>query len=261
MRIGCCAGLDQISKVEKAGYDYIEPGVGAALPEQSEAAFENDVLPQLEGVSIRPEAWNCLIPGDIKLTGPSVDFYRIERYLRTAFARIARLGGVIVVFGSGGARNIPEGFDASKARGQILEFISLCGAVAAQNSLTIAIEPLNHKESNIINSVAEAVEFAEMAAQPEVKALADLYHMDEEGEPLSDVARAGSYLAHCHTADTGRYAPGTGSYDHAGFFRAMKEAGYDARLSVECCWNDFDSELQPAVEFLRGVWQSVSSEQ
>lgn len=260
MRIGCCAGLDKIDVVQEAGYDYIEPPVGTVLPERPESEFEA-VLAAMAGYTIRPEAWNCLVPGDIKLTGPSVDLYRIERYLRTAFSRIAKLGGEVVVFGSGGARNIPEGFDVTMARGQILEFIALCGAVAGEHSLTIAIEPLNRKESNVINSVAEAVEFAEMAARPEVKALADLYHIDEEHEPLSHVARAGSYLAHCHTADTGRYAPGSGAYDHVGFFRAMKEAGYDKRVSIECGWNDFDSELKPTLHFLRSVAESVNSEQ
>jgi sugar phosphate isomerase/epimerase len=258
--IGCCAGLDKIALVQKAGYDYIEPPVGTVLPERPESEFEA-VLAAVDGYTIRPEAWNCLIPGDIKLTGPNVDLYRIERYLCTAFSRIAKLGGEVVVFGSGAARNIPDGFDITQARGQILEFITLCGAVASRNSLTIAIEPLNHKESNVINSVVEAVDFAEMAARPEVQALADLYHIDEELEPLSHVAEAGSYLAHCHTADTGRFAPGSGGYDHVGFFRAMKSAGYDKRISIECRWNDFDSELTPALQFLRGISESVDGEQ
>jgi sugar phosphate isomerase/epimerase len=259
LRIGCCTGLDNIAAVEKAGYDYIELPVGTVLPERPESEFES-VLKQLEGCAIRPEAWNCLIPGDLKLTGPNVDFYRIERYLRTALDRVAKLGGKVVVFGSGGARSIPEGYVDTDGRRQLLEFISLCGNIAASRSLTLAIEPLNHKESNVINSVTEAVEFAEMAARPEVKALADLYHIDEESEPLSDVAEAGSYLAHCHTADTGRYAPGSGAYDHVGFFRAMKDAGYDDRISIECRWNDFHSELVPALRFLRCIANQVAEE-
>jgi sugar phosphate isomerase/epimerase len=259
LRIGCCAGLEQIAVVEKAGYDYIEPPVGAVRAERPESEFK-DVLALVESRSIRPEAWNCLIPADLKLTGPSVDFYRIERYLRTAFERIARLGGEIVVFGSGSARNLPEGFSQTEGRRQILEFLSLCGNIASQHSLTIAIEPLNRKESNVINTVAEAVEFAEIAAKPQIQVLADLYHMDEEAEPLSDVAAAGSFLRHCHTADTGRCAPGSGAYDHIGFFRAMKEAGYNDRVSVECRWDNFENELLPTLQFLRCVADQVETE-
>ena len=259
MRFGCCAGLDKLSIMEDAGCDYIELAVGAVLPEKPESEFRS-IIKQLNGHTIRPEAWNCLMPGDIKLTGPSVDFYRVERYLRTAFERIARMGGQVVVFGSGGARNIPEGWPESKGRQQILEFLSLCGSIAGQNSLTIAIEPLNRKESNVINSVAEGMEFVELAARKEVKVLADLYHIDEESEPLEHVAAAGSSLVHTHTADTGRYSPGTGTYDHVGFFHALKEAGYNDRMSIECRWNDFDAELKPSLDFLRSVAAQVEKE-
>lgn len=259
MRFGCCAGVDKIGIVEAAGYDYIELPSMAVMPEKPASEFEQ-TLKQFEGYNIKAEAWNCLLPGDLKLTGPSVDFYRVERYLRTALERMARLGAQVVVFGSGGARSIPEGFSESEGRRQILEFIALCGSVASRNSLTLAIEPLNRKESNVINSVAEGVEFAELAAHPNVKALADLYHIDEESEPLSNIAAAGGMLAHTHTADTGRYSPGTGTYDHIGFFRALKEAGYDQRMSVECRWNDFDSECKKSVDFLRSVAEKVAKE-
>lgn len=258
MRIGCSVGLDKIEIVQKAGYDYIEPAVGSLLLGHPESEFEA-LVASMDRYAIRPEAWNCLMPGGMKLTGPSVDFYGMERYLRTAFFRIAKLGGEVVVFASGAARNIPEDFDDTKARAQIREFITLCGAVASQHSLTVVISPLTRKESNIINNLTEAVEFAKIANRPEVKVIADLHYMNEELEPLSHVVEAGSYLGHSHTADTGRYPPGNGSYDQAGFIRAMKEAGYDKRVTVACRWNDFDSELAPALQYIRGVLESVNS--
>jgi sugar phosphate isomerase/epimerase len=258
LRIGCCAGIGKIEAVEKAGFDYIEPPVIAVMPDRPDSEFEA-VLASMDTYAIRPEAWNCFMPGNLKLTGPNVDFYGIERYLRTAFSRIARMGGEVVVFASAAARNIPDGFDVTKGRGQILEFIALCGAIAGQHSLTVAIVPMTRKESNVINTIAEAVEFAEMAARPEVKVLAELHYLIEELEPLSHVAEAGSYLGHCHTADTGRNAPGSGTYDQVGFFRAMKEAGYDKRVSIECRWNDFESESPRALQLLRDAWESVNS--
>jgi sugar phosphate isomerase/epimerase len=66
-------------------------------------------------------------------------------------------------------------------------------------------------------------------------------------------------LAHTHTADTGRFAPGTGTYDHLAFFRALREANYDARLSVECTWRDFASEIGPALAHLRTAYASATS--
>jgi sugar phosphate isomerase/epimerase len=250
MRFGCCGGLDKAQEIQDAGYDYIEMGVATVKPEQADAEFE-PVRDQLAELDIKPEAWNCLLPGDLKVTGPEVDGYRIERYLRTAFRRIEELGGEIVVFGSGKARSVPDDFPVDEARTQIVQFLTTAGQVAGIHGITIAIEPLNSKESNILNSVTEAVEIANAVGHPFVKVLADLYHMDEDSEPLEDIIRAGDDLVHVHTADSGRLYPGSGSYPHAEFFRLLKSIGYDERMSVECSFKDFSTECRKALDFLR----------
>lgn len=252
MRFGCCAGLDKASVVQDAGYDYIELPVAAVKPESPDTEFEM-VREQLGELDIIAEAWNCLLPGDLKVTGPEVDKYRAERYLRTAFERIEELGGEVVVFGSGGARRVPDGFPMDEARDQIVEFVTLAGKIAGAHGITIAIEPLNAKETNIINSVAEGMEIVRAADHPFVKVLADLYHIDEEHEPLQDVVDAGSDLVHTHTADTGRLYPGSGSYPHRGFFEALRTIGYNDRMSVECVFKDFNAECRKTLEFLRRI--------
>jgi len=252
MRFGCCAGLDKAKVIQDAGYDYIELTVGAVKPESPDTEFD-EVREQVAELNIAPEAWNCLLPGDLKVTGPEVDKYRVERYLRTAFERIDELGGEVVVFGSGGARKVPEGFPLDEARNQIIEFVCLAGKVAGTYGITIAIEPLNAKESNIINSVAEGVQIVRAADHPFVKVLADLYHIQEEHETLEDVIDAGSELVHTHTADTGRAYPGSGSYPHWEFFETLRTIGYNDRMSVECRFGDFNAECRKALDFLRGI--------
>ncbi len=252
MRFGCCAGLDKMQVVQDAGYDYIELPVGTVKAESPKSEFE-PILEQVKSFDIVPEAWNCLLPGDIKVTGPEIDNYRTERYLRTAFERIEELGGEVVVFGSGGARRVPDDFPMEKAREQLVEFVTLAGQIAGTHGIEIAIEPLNKKETNIINSVAEGLEYVRAANHPFVKVLADLYHVDEEQEPLSDIVDAGADLIHTHTADTGRYYPGSGSYPHAEFFQVLRKIGYNERMSVECRFNDFDTECRKALEFLRRI--------
>ena len=250
MRFGCCVGLDKMRIVQDAGYDYVELPVGTVKAESPDSEF-GPVLEQVHSFELVPEAWNCLLPGDMKLTGPEVDRYRIERYLRTAFERIEELGGEVVVFGSGGARRVPDGFAVDEAREQIVEFVTLAGQIAGKHGIIIAIEPLNTKESNIINSVAEGLEFVRLADHPFVKVLADLYHIEEASEPIQDVVDAGNDLVHTHTADTGHLYPGSGSYPHTEFFEALRSIGYNDRMSVECIWNDFDAECPKALEFLR----------
>lgn len=256
MRFGYCAGPAAIPAVEAVGYDYIELPTVAVLPESPEDDFK-PVRKELLAHNIRPEAWNILLPRHIKVTGPDADIYRVQRYLRTAFARIASVGGEVIVFGSGGARSVPEGFPVETARKQILEFLIHCQEVAAEHDIMVAIEPLSKKESNIINTVEEALEFADALNAPNVRVLADLYHMNEEGEPFSSIETVGLHLAHVHTADTGREHPGTGSYDHAAFFKALKVLDYDGRISVECKCDEFASQASLSLAFLRDTWTAA----
>jgi sugar phosphate isomerase/epimerase len=165
--------------------------------------------------------------------------------------RIGELGGEIVVFGSGGARKAPDGFPMDEAREQFIEVVTLAGQIAGTYGITIAIEPLNVGETNIINSVKEGMEIVAAADHPFVKLLADLYHIDEEKEPIQHVIDAGDDLVHTHTADTGRYYPGSGNYPHKEFFGALRSIGYDDRMTVECKFKDFPTECVKALEFLK----------
>jgi len=256
MRFGCCAGLEKMAAVEEAGYDFIELPVKTVMPESPDAEFA-PVKREILAGGIVPEAWNCLLPGDLKITGPDADLYRARRFVKTAFQRIADVGGEVVVFGSGGARRVPEGYPMDKARKQILDFLASCAEAGAEYGVTVAIEPLNSKESNIINSVPEAVGFADALGAAGVRVLADFYHIDEDKQPFEDIIAAGWNLAHVHTADTGRRYPGSGSYDYDGFFSALRQIGYDARISVECIFGDFESEARAALEFLQAKWQEA----
>jgi sugar phosphate isomerase/epimerase len=163
------------------------------------------------------------------------------------------VGGQVIVFGSGGARTIPEDFSRDAAIKQIIDFLHLVADAADGTGVTIAIEPLNRKESNVINSVAEAVEIAGQVGRPSIRVLADFYHMDEENEPLSHLVQYEDWIAHIHVADTGRHAPGTGQYPYETFAGQLQQAGYAGMVSVECRWIDFSAEAGPAVKFLRRI--------
>jgi sugar phosphate isomerase/epimerase len=88
--------------------------------------------------------------------------------------------------------------------------------------------------------------------------LADFYHMDEENEPLSDLFEARELLTHVHVADTERKRPGSGSYDYDTFFSELKRADYGRRISVECKWDDFNSECRESLQFMKSKWIETS---
>lgn len=83
---------------------------------------------------------------------------------------------------------MPDGFSREKGEEQIVQFLERVANYSDALGITIVIEPLNQKESNIINSVPEAVSIAKKVNRPSIQVLADFYHMDEENEPLEHLA-------------------------------------------------------------------------
>lgn len=256
MRYGVCAGIDAGPALAEAGYDYIELAVSRDLtPDADErewAAKREAIL----ALPLPPETFNLFVAGH-RIVGPEADTAALQRYVETALARAAEVGGRVIVFGSGGARNIPDGYDRSTALSQIGVFLNLCADASDRTGVTVAIEPLRRAESNIINLVSEGAALARQVGRPGVRCLADSYHMEAEEEPLSAIVESGDVLAHTHTADTGRFAPGTGVYDHVALFQALRAADYDARISIECSFKpehgDTGTQLTKALAHLKAA--------
>lgn len=236
MRFGVCAPPEQTTAYLDAGIDYVEWPMSRTVGEMDDRAFA-ELLALAERLPVVPETWNVMLPGTLKVVGPEADHDAMRAYLERAFARAATVGGKVVVFGSGGARTSPEGWSLDDAARQFDDACRVAGEVAAAHGLTIAIEPLRRAETNLINGVASAVAVAERVAMPSVRALSDLYHVMEEGEPLADTAAAGAMLAHAHVAEPhSRHLPQPGASEDAytAFFGALRDAGYDGRVSLEC---------------------------
>ncbi|HEX8236302.1 MAG TPA: sugar phosphate isomerase/epimerase family protein [Abditibacteriaceae bacterium] len=247
--------------MQEVGADYVEFGVGATLPEGSEADWEA-LRAAVTNQALRVEAFNSFIPGHHRITGPDVNLQRVLDYCRTALPRCKALGGEVVVLGSAGARKVPAGFSHDEARQQFIRFCRALNPIAEEADITIALEPLNTKEDNFLLSVGDGARLVDEIAQPRIQLLADLYHMAEEKEPMQNVAQAGARLKHTHLADIGRVAPGfatEGEEDFIGFFRAMRTADYDARCSFEGRFDDMSTQVEPALALMKQRWQESAA--
>ncbi len=249
--IGICVGLDRAAQVAP-GYDHLElPVTSTLVPLQDDASFA-PLEKELRRLQPAVGAFNVFAPSQLKLVGPTVDWPAVEGYIQRALARAGEWGARVVVVGSGGARAVPEGFSRVEAWHQLVHFFTLCARYAGQAGITIAIEPLNHKECNILNSYPEGVRMARDVDRAEVRVLADLYHFMVENEPLDDITDDPEWLAHVHVADTGRLYPGSGSWPLHRLFAMLQEIGYTGMVSVECSWGEnFTEETEKALRFLR----------
>lgn len=279
MKFGCCIGLGgyippearsagrtgadsfeekvewlirQIGYLKSTGFDFVEfPVATVTGVSDDEYAYLRNALRR---AALRPEAFNCFIPGNLKIVGPDVDMAALRAHVEKAITRAAECGAKVIVFGSGGARNTPDSFSTLKAESQIMDFLNMVAPIAYQRDVVIAIEPLNRRECNSINLVADAVEMAKDLSNPSVKVLADFYHIDEEKESFDNVEAACELLAHVHVADTGRLNPGSGNYDYNGFFHALHAIDYQGRISIECNLRDFEKDTANSIRFMKSMW-------
>ncbi|NLN20061.1 MAG: sugar phosphate isomerase/epimerase [Firmicutes bacterium] len=273
MRFGCCINLGsfvpQVAGEAKAqttadavgeslrflsdvGYDFAEFTVGLAMnPPQGD--FEA-LLEAVSTAKLPVYAFNSFIPPSLPLIGPARDLKALEKYVKEACSRIARLGGRVIVLGSGAARRAPEGLSSEETRKHLMEFLTLAGQHASPYGITIVLEPLNKKETNLIHLVSDAVRVVQELNMDNVRALADTYHMEMEGESPEVLADLGAFLSHVHVADTDRRAPGTGDYDYDLLRECLEAGGYSGGISVECKWEDFKAEAPIALRTLRQAW-------
>jgi len=256
--IGVCTSITNAALIRSHGFDYIEEGVQRFLvPLESDAVFQ-EKLQDSKACGLEISACNSFLPGKLKCVGPDARHTDILRYAETAFSR-ARSGGVkIIVFGSGSSRRIPDGFSKEEAERQFVSLLKKMGPIAKKFGIVVAIEPLRRAETNFIHTVIEGLNIVKTVNHPNIRLLADFYHMMQEEEGPDAILNAGDYLRHCHIAEKEkRTPPGTQGDDFRHYLRALRQKGYRGGISIECRWEDMESQLPGAIAELKKQIQSL----
>ncbi len=248
MKFGVCVSPDKLSADLNCA-DYIELPF-AAVCTMDEEAF-SDLENRLDTLDVPVETMNLLLPGGVSLQDPA-DTERVLELIETGMQRAAGIGVQVVVFGSGGARRVPDGVFPEDGRARVALMARRIADIAQSYGVTVAMEPLNAAETNLLNFVSETVDFVREIDHPALKVLADYYHMAKGGENMDGIAKAGADLVHCHIAvPDGRVYPLPGRRTFEDFFTALNRIGYAGRVSIEGNTDDLKTELPAAIDYLR----------
>ena len=153
----------------------------------------------------------------------------------------------MIVWGSGGARQVPKDFDREKAKDQFVSIGRKVAERAKKYNITLALESLNSTECNFLNLVSETYEIAKRVDHPNFRLNADFYHMLKENEGPEIIVKAGKYIAHCEIAERdGRTPPGTHGQDFTAYLKAMKKIKYKGRIILECRWENLAKQATDA---------------
>lgn len=105
---------------------------------------------------------------------------------------------------------------------------------AAASGVSLAIEPLNRFETDLVNTVEQGVRLCFDIAAPNVGLMLDTFHMNIEERHLpTSIRAAGDKVFHFQASENDRGTPGVGHTDWAGVVAALRDIDYPGSVVVE----------------------------
>lgn len=246
--IGIVADFEQDSLLHANGYKYLVESIVKCFSPVKISNEQFDLrLKEFRNLHLSVFAMNIFMPGDMKLVGPDVKEDAILKYAESVFARCKRAGVSMVVWGSGGARRVPDGFDHNKAKEQFINIARKVSVLAKKYKIDLALENLNSTETNFINTVEDAFDVVTKVDQKNFWLCVDIYHMLMEGEQPAVIEKTKKKLIHCDIAEkVNRAPPGVSGDDFRPYLSVLKKIGYSGKIVLECRWTDLPTQLSSA---------------
>ena len=136
----------------------------------------------------------------------------------------------------GGVRGVLEGSEPERREqyARAVESVRRYAEHAQRFDVSLAVEPINRYETNFVNTIGQALEFADRVGLTNVGVLADTFHMNIEETNLADALRsAGDRLLHTQFVDSNRLAAGNGHIDFAALSTVLHDIEFQGCLSTE----------------------------
>jgi D-psicose/D-tagatose/L-ribulose 3-epimerase len=181
-------------------------------------------------------------------------------YIRQCIAATQTIGGMNLVgpiYSAVGRvwQQTPD--ERAKDVDTLVKSLSVLSADAADHGVVLGIEPLNRFETSFINTAAQAIEVIDRVNHPACKIMLDTFHMNIEEKSLGAAIRAtGARLAHFHSCENDRGAPGSGNVTWDEVAQALRDIQYDGPLVIE----SFTSKVK-TIARAAAIWRSFEPTQ
>lgn len=275
MRIALCNEVvrdlsfpEQCALAAELGYDGLEiaPFTLGAEPHLLPASVRADVRRAAAdaGLAISGLHWLLVAPAGLSITSAD-DGVRTRTFdvMRGLVELAVDLGAGVLVHGSPGQRELPQGAAADDARKRGIALFAAIGEVATGAGVTYCIEPLASTDTNFVTTVEEAVGIVQEVGLPGLRTMIDCSATRTEAE--SAVALIDRFLPtglvnHIHFNDPNRRGPGQGAFAVAPVVVALRRHGYAGWTGVE----PFDyvpdgpGSAARAIGYLRGIEEALS---
>lgn len=188
------------------------------------------------GIACSGLHWLLVAPAGLSLTDPDPSVRaRTAEVMARLVGLCAELGGAYLVHGSPAQRRLAGNGPDAAARAEAA-WAGVAEA-AGRAGVVYCIEPLAPRETDFVNTVAEAAAILHRIGHPALRTMIDTSAAAQsETEPVADlVARwlPTGLIAHVQLNDRNRRGPGEGEDRFAPVIAALRRGGYQGWLAME----------------------------
>jgi sugar phosphate isomerase/epimerase len=208
-----------------------------------------------EGLAFAGFHWLMTKPEGMSLVSPSAPARAVaRRHLARLVEAAGELGGGALVLGSPKQRRSFPGQGRDEATRFLCETLADLAPTAAACRSKILLEQLSPDQTDVVNTMDEAIACVESIGSPAIDGMFD-YH-NACGESASWEALIEKHLRHIkhvHVNEVDGRAPGTGTSNYSPSFEILRRGGYDGWISMEIFEvpDDPEETLRGAMELFR----------
>ncbi len=255
MRLGCFGKAGQLEEIKQAGFDCAELDI-CELISMSGSEFAG-FCRKAEASGLTFEVFSGLLPLSVRIFNRDFDKARWLEYIKAGAVRVSELGGRMIPFGAGKCRSIPVDYvDPGQCEKKLLDFVQDICEILKSYGISLLIEPLGPSNSNYLNRIEEACEFAVRVDRSNCGIMCDLRHMVKNQESMNQILKFKKEIRHAHIDYPNgekRLFPRQGDgYDYKPYIWTLHEAEYQGILTVEATeYRDFYEEAKACEQYLR----------
>jgi D-psicose/D-tagatose/L-ribulose 3-epimerase len=236
--------LDQCALVAKAGFTGIEI---APFTLVQEGVQELSLKKRRQMVTVMND-YGLVCPGlHWLLVAPPTGLHgttndetirrRTWEYIDRLIDFCSDLGGKVMIFGSPKQRSAKDtGISVEEAGKRLADGLAGCADHAKKNDVRILLESLDHSQTDVVNTLQQAVQIIEAVHHPAIQGMFDFHNTPDESEPYDVlIKKYYSYIHHIHVQEiNGKHmGTGTGINDYVRAFQALKDLKYKKWVSLE----------------------------
>ena len=220
--------------IEVAAFTFVKESVKEINPEKRKQMFS---VMQDAGLECAGIHWLLAPPPEgLHFTTPDSAVRRkTVNYVDKLIDFCGDLGGPSMVFGSPNQRST-IGISVEEAKKYFADGLAKLADHAQQRNVKILVEHLPKYATDVVNTLAEALELAEQVSHPAIQIVFDFHNTIDETEPYDALLQKYyKNIEHIHIQemDGKHLGTGTAANDYVKAFQTLKDLKYDKWISLE----------------------------